>query len=457
MIETEIVSEPTPVYPAHHLPHQITRRAVVGWVLYDLANTIFSMGVVSLYFSLWVRDQVGAERADFTYGLITAVSMAIIFLVSPLLGAMTDRAPRRMPFLVTSTVICVVFTALLARAGFWPTAVLFVIANVAYQAGTQFYDAMLPEVSTEENRGKVGGIGVGIGYLGSYLAVALGLILKTDDKPRLFLAIAAAFLVFSIPCFLFVRERGNPRPRPIGWAMVKDSTSQTLRTLRAGQQYPGLVRFLVGRVFYTDSINTVISIMALYTVNVAVSTGMSEAEGQKTSQFIMLSAITFAVAGGFIWGWLTDRLGPRRTLNYVLRAWMGVFALAGLVGIVGLPLAFLYVVAAAAGFSMGGVWAADRPYMLRLTPPSRVGEFYGLYGMVGRFSAITGPVLWAASTYVTIQLLHLAPRVGQGLSVILLMGMIVVSYVILQPISDAPREWTGDDALPHHAAGEPAS
>jgi UMF1 family MFS transporter len=83
--------------------------------------------------------------------------------------------------------------------------------------------------------------------------------------------------------------------------------------------------------------------------------------------------------------------------------------------------------------------------MLRLTPPARVGEFYGLYGMVGRFSAITGPVLWALSTYFTIQVLHLSPRVGQGFSVIVLMMMILVSYAILQPISDVPREWRAED------------
>ena len=440
----ESVAPPPPTETAARPPHVVTKRAVTGWVLYDLANTIFSMGVVSIYFSLWVRDQVGAQRADSTYGLITAVSMGLIFLFSPLLGAMTDRAPRRMPFLVTSTLVCVGFTALLARVGYWPTILCFVVANVAYQAGTQFYDAMLPEVSTEENRGKIGGIGVGVGYLGSYVAVLLGFAL-VKDKPMLFSAIAAAFLLFAIPCFLWVKERGNPRPRKIDWAMVRDSTSQTVRTLRSGAKYPGLVRFLVGRVFYTDSINTVISIMALYTVNVAVSTGLTEAEGQHQSQFIMLFAITFAVVGGFVWGWLTDRLGPKSTLNMVLLAWMGIFAFAGAIGILGLPLWCLYIVAASAGFSLGGVWASDRPYMLRLTPPSRVGEFYGLYGMVGRFSAITGPVLWALSTWFTIQKLHLAPRVGQGFSVIVLMGMIVVSWFILQPISDAPRDWQGDD------------
>ena len=156
-------------------PRVIPTRAVVSWVLYDLANTIFSMGVVSVYFSTWVRDQVGALRADSVYGVITAISMGLIFVASPILGAMTDRARRRMPFLVISTLLCVGFTALLARGGFYVTAVCFVIANVAYQAGLQFYDAMLPEVSHEGNRGKISGIGVGVGYLGSYIAVGLGM------------------------------------------------------------------------------------------------------------------------------------------------------------------------------------------------------------------------------------------------------------------------------------------
>ena len=113
----------------------ISKRAVWSWILYDLANTIFSMGVVSLYFSLWVREQVGAERADGVYGVITALSMGIIFVVSPLLGAMTDRAARRMPFLIVSTVLCVGFTVLIARSGYWPTMLAFILANAAYQAG----------------------------------------------------------------------------------------------------------------------------------------------------------------------------------------------------------------------------------------------------------------------------------------------------------------------------------
>lgn len=423
---------------------RIPRRSVASWVLYDLANTIFSMGVVSLYFPTLVRDAVGAGRVDFTYGLITALSMSVIFVASPLLGAMTDRAPRRMPFLIASTLICVTFTLILARAGFIFAAICFVIANISYQAGLQFYDALLPEVSTEENRGRIGGIGIGVGYLGSFMAVGLGFVV-VDNLPLQFTLIALLFLAFAIPCFLFVRERGNPYPRPINLQMVKESTRETIRTLRSSRQYPGLLRFLIGRVFYTDAINTVISIMVLYTINVAVGTGMTETDGRAQSRLVMLAAISFAVVGGFVWGSLTDRLGPKRTLNFVLRSWIGVFLLAAAVGIFGLPLWTLYVVACAAGFSLGGVWAADRPYMLRLTPPARIGEFYGLYGMVGRFSAITGPLIWAGMAFITINTLGMQPRVGQGIGVLALLCLVIVSYLILQPVTDEPRTWQGTD------------
>jgi len=444
MIESQLAR--TGISAAAARPHLITRRAVSGWILYDLANTIFSMGVVSLYFSLWMRDEVGAQRVDAAYGLITAVSMAIIFVVSPLLGAISDRASRRMPFLIASTVVCCVFTALLARFGFWATAICFVVANIAFQAGLQFYDALLPEVSTEENRGRIGGIGVGVGYLGSYLAVGLGLLLGTGDKPLLFGMIALLFFLFALPCFVWVRERGNPHPRPITLQAAGASVRQTLATLRSGERYPGLLRFLIGRVFYTDSINTVISIMALYTVNIAIANGIAEEAAPDTANLILLFAITFAVLGGFGWGWLADRLGPKRTLDLVLLSWMAIFVAAAAIGILGLPLWTLFAVAALAGLCLGGVWAADRPFMLRLTPPTRVGEFYGLYGMVGRFSAITGPLIWAAVTYLTITLAGLEPRIGQGIGVVVLLLLVVIAYLILRPVSDGHREW-GEEEL----------
>src|SRR5690606_21566372 len=132
-------------------------------------------------------------------------------------------------------------------------------------------------------------------------AVGLGFIVR-DDLPMQFTLVALLFLLFALPCFLFVRERGNPRPQPINLRMVRESTRETIRTLRSSREYPGLLRFLIGRVFYTDAINTVISIMVLYTTNVAVATGLSESDGRLQSRMVMMVAITFAVIGGFAWG-----------------------------------------------------------------------------------------------------------------------------------------------------------
>ena len=116
-----------------------------------------------------------------------------------------------------------------------------------------------------------------------------------------------------------------------------------------------------------------------------------------------MSAITAAIFGGVIWGFVVDRIGPKRTLDIVLSGWIATFVLAALVGFLNLHLGWLFVIACTAGICLGGTWASDRPLMLRLTPPDRVGEFYGLYGMVGRFSAVTGPLLWGATTWLTVE------------------------------------------------------
>lgn len=415
--------------------HVITPRAVASWAVYDLANTIFSLGIVSLYFSLYLRNQTSAESVDGFYGIVTAISMGVIFLVSPILGAITDKTRRRMPFLIASTLICVGLTCLLARVNFYATIICFIFANIAYQAGLQFYDALLPEVSTEANRGRISGLGVGIGYIGSYLPLVIYSLLNEQVNATLFTLIAMAFLIFAVPCFLFVPERGNPAPQKISLATVTASLKETWRTLRASNEFPGLARFLFGRVFYTDAINTLITVMGLYTVNVAVASGLTEAEGQSKTTIVLGLAITFAIAGGFFWGWLVDKTSAKKTLLIVLQTWIAIFLFASLIGFFNLGLSSLYVVAAAAGFCLGGVWAADRPLMLDLTPPQRVGEFYGLYGMVGRFSAITGPVIWAVVTSLAINIFNLSPLKGQSASIVILSLLVLMSFVILRKVA----------------------
>lgn len=408
-----------------------SRAGVVGWVLYDFANTIFSMNIVSLYFTLWVVNVMGGT--DGHYSIANGASMAVILVLSPLLGALTDQAPRRMPFLIAATIVCVGFTLLLGTAGLAASLVFFAIANIGYQAGLQFYDSLLPNVSTEENRGRIGGIGIGMGYLGSLIGVAIGgAILKgvellpiaeqTERYTTVFQVSAVLFLVFAIPCFIFVRER--PRTdRTFNLDAVRAAVRQVRETVRTTKDYPGLTRFLVGRFFYTDAVNTVILFMGVY-----VSNEIGFTSQQVTR--VLLLAIVFAFVGGVVLGRMVDRIGPKRTLDRVLGLWVVVFIWTATLGLLSLPGFLFWPAACLAGVALGGTWAADRPYMLRLTPPEKIGEFYGLYGMIGRFAAITGPLIWAL----------VADWMGFGrpAAVLTLFAGVVIAYFILRPVSDQP-------------------
>lgn len=394
------------------------------------------MGVVSMFFPLWVRQEVGAQRADATVGFVTASSMAAIFLLSPIIGSMTDRARRRLPFLTVSTACCIVFTLLMGRVGSVGTLVAFALANAFYQAGLQFYDALLPSVSTPATRGRIGGVGVGVGYVGSFFAIGLSLLGAKRGWPVAWLISCAAilFLAFAVPCFLWVNERENPAPGRV-WSLTqtRQALVRTLATLRSANEHRGLTRFLIGRLFYTDPINTVIAIMTLYAINVAQTSGIGHADATKLASLVMFGAVVFAIFGGLGAGRLVDRYGSRWVLSWVLWSWALTFLLAAALGIFGLPWQLLMIVSALAGISLGATWSADRPLMLELTPPERLGEFYGLYGMVGRFAAVIGPLLWGISMSLGQNLLHDTLK-SQGCSILILLTLIMISRSILGPV-----------------------
>ncbi len=402
-----------------------SRLTVLAWALYDLANTIFSMNIVSLYFSLWVVNVMGGT--DAAYGNANSISMALMFLSAPILGALSDQAARRMPFLIVTTVLCVLFTALLGTGGLWLSLVFFIIANYMFQAGLIFYDSLLPVVSTEENRGKVGGLGIGLGYLGSFIGVGSGLLLLDRiGYVGIFRLSAALFLLFALPCFLFVKEPATQRKGRIDRQTILGALRQVKQTIAHARKFPGLMRFLIGRIFYTDPVNTVIVFMGIYVTN---EVGFTATQ----AQIMLLVSIAAAVVGGLAWGVVVDRIGPRRSLNAVLLLWMSVLVLTALIALLNWPSALFWLVGMLAGIALGGTWAADRPYMLRLSPPRYVGEFYGLYSMVGRFASITGPFLWG----------FVADTLGLGrpAAIIMLLGFIIVSFAILQGVDDQPREW----------------
>ena len=409
------------------------RRAVLSWALYDLANTVFQFSVVSYTLPLWVKDEGGSDAA---FGIALSVGAGLMFLASPVIGAVSDQVRRRMPFLIASTLLCCACTALLGTFGLTTTLVIFVLANFAFQAGSVFYDTLLPTVSTDANRGRVSGLGVGIGYLGSFIALGTAfavLALDDDAKPLVFRITALLFLVFALPCFLWVRERPRPDAAPIGRATMRRAIGEVRHTVARARRYPDLPRFLAGRVFYSDASNTLVGFMGIYATE---ELGFSDAQ----VQVVLGVGILGALVGGLAWGRIVDRIGPKATLNRVLGLWAVVLVLTAAIAYLDLPRDLFWIVAPLAGVALGGTGTSDRPLMIRLSPPRYLGQFYGLYGMAGRFAAIIGPLLWA--------LIVDGLDLGRPAAVLSLLVMIAIGYAILRPVNDARRVWLTDEAMP---------
>ena len=318
--------------------------AVGSWVVYDLANTIFSFNIVSLFFSLWIVNDMGGKDSD--YALANSFSMFVVFLVAPFLGALSDQTPRRMPFLIATTLVCCLATFLLGITGIFIALLIFIVANVFYQSGLIFYDSLLPVVSTEENRGRVGGIGVGVGYMGSFIGVLMGLIVlesNPDAKPLVFKLTAVLFLIFAVPCFLWVREKPRAGSVVLGREAAGRAFQDLRNTLVRLGKLPNLRRFLIGRVFYTDAANTFIIFMGIYLTN---EVGFTETE----VYIALMLGIAAASLGGITWGFVVDWIGPKPSLLIVLGLWSIAITLTFSIPLFGLTPAIFWAIAPLGGF-----------------------------------------------------------------------------------------------------------
>ena len=360
---------------------KVPGRPVLSWALYDFANTLFAINILSLYFVLWVTEDQGASQTSFS--LTVSGSMLAVALCSPMLGAVSDRYGRRIPLLMAVVVVCVVLTGAIGQVGGLIAGLaLFAAANFCYQTGNVFYDSLLPTVSTEENRGRISGLGVGIGYVGTITGILMiAPFVDRWGREAAFLPTAALFLLFAIPCFLFVKEAKPEIPFNAG--LIKDGYSRLLKTLVNARQHSNLLKFIAARFLYVDGINTLLIFMAVYVTQVI---GFSDGQ----VRLLLITSTTFAIVGSFFFGRMVDRVGPKRTLTVVLTLWVVVFVIAA----VTFYAPVFWLVGALAGIALGGTWTADRAFLTRLAPPEQMGEFFGLYQLAGRFAAVTGPLIW---------------------------------------------------------------
>ena len=357
------------------------RLAIASWSLYDFANTIFSMNVISLYFALWVTVDHGGQ--DILYSAALSGSMFAVAISVPLFGAISDQTGRRRGPLTLLTIISVIATALIGQASqLWAGICLFVIANYCYQSALVFYNGMLPAVSRHSSVGMVSGYGVALGYMGSIAGLLLiKPFVETGGRPAAFLPTALMFLIFALPCFFFVKD---PDPKPF-----RIDTGKAFRTLKNtlvnAAQYHVLLKFIGIHFLILDVVNTVIAFIAVYANKVI---GFTDSQ---ITTFLILST-TFAMLGSWLIGQQVKYKGAVPSYWTVLCLWLAALTLI----VVSPGESLFWVVGPLAGMGMGGVWVVSRTIVVELSPPEKVGEFFGIYGLAGKMASIVGPLIWGS-------------------------------------------------------------
>jgi MFS transporter, UMF1 family len=395
---------------------------VVGWVLYDFANTIFSFVVVTRYFNDWIVEERG--QPDIYVGLmVAAVSLALVVTL-PLIGALADRRGRHKPILIAFTLVCVAATGLLGIVESVLLAlVVGAIATYAFNTSDSQYHPLLSTVAPERSRGRVSGIGVAVGFLGSLTALALiGAVATDGHAQRAFLPGALLFGLFALPLFFLVRERREPAPRPA----IAPFAQLTATVRRARREPHG--RLLLARFFYVDAIATVLQFMTVY----ARRTG--DFDGRDIDLLLAIATVA-AIAGALGAGLLAERIGPRRVVLATLAMTVGALAAGAGTG----SSALLWLLGPLIGIALGSLSAVDRVFLLRLVPEERRGEDFALYALVGKLSTGFGPlVLWGGTILLATELAGLSKFDASRLAVVVLAASALAGYAILRPLSDRP-------------------
>jgi len=379
----------TPAFPP------VRRREILGWAMFDFANSSYTTVIVTVAFSVYFTQVVvGGARADWLWSLGIAISNTIVVLLAPVVGAVADASGRKKAFLFASYLACVGGTAALALVSpgqVTAAMVLFIVSNLAFSFGENFAGAFLPEISTPHNIGKISGLGWGLGYFGGLGCLLLiqpllagGYSLENlPNLRRAWLITAAFFLVAAIPTFVLLRERAvrGPSRSPLAYARL--GFGQLATTLHSLRRLSELARFLVVFFLYSCGLTAVIAFSAIFAA--------STLDFTPSEMVVLFAVLQVSSAGGaLLFGWIQDRIGARTTIQLTLVLWVAVsiasFFCTSKTG--------FWVIGCAAGLGIGSLQSASRAMVGLFSPRGKSGEMFGFWGLAGKSAYAVGPFIF---------------------------------------------------------------
>ncbi len=415
--------------------------AKASWVLYDWANSGYGLVVITAVFPsffisrllpllpgsadhgvvLWGTQLPG----DAIVGILNSLSMLLMALGAPVLGAIADIRGCAKRLLILSATVGSLFTLLMyfLRPGDWLWgSLLFIGSNFCFGTSFTFYNAYLPRLTRPEKQGRLSGWGFAVGYVGGAIALILALVLIKQERVELALALSGAWwLIFSIPAFIFLKEFEPQQSGP--GSIVLAGFRRVGYTFRNIRQYRVLFVFLLAFLLYNDGVETVISMSPAFGTAVL---GMS----QEDLALVFLLVQFIAFGGAALFGYLSDSLGHKKVIEINLLIWVG--AVAGAY-VVTSATQFL-LVAAVIGIVLGGVQASSRSLMASLTPREMQNEAFGFFSISGKFASIFGPLFYAGLA--TAARSHsLSPRTP----VLSVVPFLLIGFLVLRKVPE-PRK-----------------
>jgi UMF1 family MFS transporter len=405
----------------HISPPQISvqKREIFGWTMYDFANSAFATTILAVIFNQYFAMVVaGGEKGVDLFGFrlhgasfftfAVSLSMAISAFFSPFLGAVADASGSKKRFLIGFCYTAVLFSGFLyfVHAGdYWMGAIFFIIANIGFAEGNVFYNAFLPEISTEKNIGRISGLGWALGYIGGGALLAINLIMLKYPEwigfpaeyftvQDCFFSVSLWWFIFSLPTFLFLRERGKKSIPSSRGNYFTEGYRRLQHTFHRVKTFRELTKFLVAFLIYNDGIETVIVMASIFGADVL---GMET--GEIILFFLMIQGIAFF--GSLLFGFLADAIGNKKTVMISLGVWSLIVLWAFRLGIFWDPKTEYWILGILAGLVMGGSQAASRSLQGIFTPDANSAEFFAFFGVSGKFASIFGPLIYGILIAIT--------------------------------------------------------